>query len=123
MCQALSIVCTSPWAGPISQLRSGNRTGRWRPLRSHLSTQPVFVPGGEWHRHSKWQRLCSHGDMEKEAQEVRILSEGTFQCEVSEGMWKMEVLIGSLGMGMAVRECVLEEGEYLFAEVRETVRS
>lgn len=61
--------------------------------------------------------------MESEAQEVPILSEGTFHCEVSGGMWKVEVLIRSPGMGMEVRECVLEEGEYLFAEVRKTVRS
>lgn len=61
--------------------------------------------------------------MESEAQEVPILSEGTLQCKVSGGMWKMEILIGSLGMGVAVRECILEEGEYLFAEVRRTGRS
>lgn len=97
--------------------------GLWAPIPSNLSVQPVFVPGGEWHHRSKWQTLCSNADMESKAQEVSVLSEGTFQCEVSGGMWKMEVLIGSLGMGTAVRECVLEEGEYLFAEVRKTGRS
>lgn len=53
-----------------------------------------------------------------EAQEVLFLSEGTFQCGASGGVWKIETPIGSLGTGIVVRECSLEEAVGLSAEVR-----
>lgn len=61
--------------------------------------------------------------MVSQAQEVLIISGCTFQFEMRRGLWKMEALIRSLGAGMVVRECFLEEAVGLSAEVRRTGRS
>lgn len=76
-------------------------------MLAHLFTQPVFVSGGECCHHGKQQRLGLNGDVAmSEPQEV-LLSGGSVRR--GGGMWKTEVLVGSLGMGMVVRECFLEE--------------